>query len=98
MATPMFASLASAADKKKPTAPLRTAFIYFPNGVWEKSWVPEKAGDAYALPPSLQPLAKVRSEITVLSGLDKKHSHGGDGHYAKTANFLTGMPVAKTTG
>lgn len=98
LATPMFASLASAADKKKPTAPLRTAFIYFPNGVWEKSWVPEKAGDAYALPPSLQPLAKVRSEITVLSGLDKKHSHGGDGHYAKTANFLTGMPVAKTTG
>lgn len=97
LATPMFASLAPA-GKPDATAPLRTAFIYFPNGVWEKSWVPEKAGADFELPPSLKPLEKVRSEVTVLSGLDKKHSHGGDGHYAKTANFLTGLPVAKTTG
>ena len=31
-------------------------------------------------------------------GLDKKQSVGGDGHYAKTANFLTGLKVTKTTG
>ncbi|MEZ6067071.1 MAG: DUF1552 domain-containing protein [Planctomycetaceae bacterium] len=79
-------------------APLRTAFIYFPNGVWEKDWVPTAAGSDYELTPSLEPLADLQSEVLVLSGLDKKHSHGGDGHYAKTANFLTGMPVAKTTG
>src|SRR5688572_11992878 len=36
--------------------------------------------------------------MLVFSGLDKKHSHGGDGHYAKTANFLTGLPVRKTAG
>lgn len=83
-------------DTRKP--PLRNAFIYFPNGVWEKAWVPEKTGRDYELTPSLLPLAPIRSKVNVLSGLDKKHSHGGDGHYAKTANFLTGMPVAKTTG
>jgi len=78
--------------------PVRAAFIYFPNGVWEKSWAPEQTGRDYALSPTLQPLADVREDVLVLTGLDKKNSHGGDGHYAKTANFLTGMPVAKTTG
>ena len=34
----------------------------------------------------------------MLSGLDKAASHEGDGHYAKTANFLTGGHVNKTTG
>jgi hypothetical protein len=81
-----------------PKPPIRTAFIYFPNGVWEKSWVPETTGSNYALSPSLLPLEAVKDSVLVLSGLDKKNSHGGDGHYAKTANFLTGMPVAKTTG
>ncbi|MFT5302193.1 MAG: hypothetical protein ACI87E_000684 [Mariniblastus sp.] len=80
------------------SSPLRTAFIYFPNGVWEKAWVPEKSGADFELTPSLQPLADIRDDVMVLSGLDKQNSHGGDGHYAKTANFLTGMPVAKTTG
>lgn len=78
--------------------PIRSAFIYFPNGVWEKSWVPEQTGRDYQLSPSLEPIAEIRDDVLVLSGLDKKHSHGGDGHYAKTANFLTGMHVTKTTG
>lgn len=77
---------------------IRTAFIYFPNGVWEKGWVPQGDGKEYAFSPSLEPLEGLKDYVTVFSGLDKKHSHGGDGHYAKTANFLTGMPVAKTTG
>jgi len=78
--------------------PLRNAFIYFPNGVWEQDWQPQATGADFQLSPSLEPLSDLRSQVLVLSGLDKKHSHGGDGHYAKTANFLTGMPVAKTTG
>jgi len=78
--------------------PVRAAFIYFPNGVWEKSWVPQTTGADYELTPSLQPISDIRGDVTVVTGLDKRHSHGGDGHYAKTANFLTGMPVAKTTG
>lgn len=90
------ASAVSYANVAKP--PVRTGFIYFPNGVWEKAWVPQTTGVDYELSPSLQPLESLKSDVLVLSGLDKKNSHGGDGHYAKTANFLTGMPVAKTTG
>lgn len=96
--TPKRQSGGRSGDDPAGKPPLRTAFLYFPNGVWEKDWVPSSTGTDYELSPSLQPLAHLRGDVTILSGLDKKHSHGGDGHYAKTANFLTGMPVAKTTG
>lgn len=79
-------------------APVRMACIYYPNGVWEKNFFPEKAGSDYELPFALEPLAKHKENFLVFSNLDKKHSHGGDGHYAKTANFLTGLPVRKTAG
>jgi len=78
--------------------PTRTAFIYFPNGVWRDAWIPNETGADYTLPYCLEPLEAFKSEFSVLSGLDKAASRRGDGHYAKTANFLTGEPVKKTTG
>ncbi|HTU25955.1 MAG TPA: DUF1552 domain-containing protein [Pirellulales bacterium] len=78
--------------------PVRMACIYFPNGVWEREWVPKRDGADYELTWSLEPLKEHKSELLVLSRLDKKNSHTGDGHYAKTANFLTGLPVMKTAG
>lgn len=78
--------------------PVRLACLYFPNGVWEKHWVPTTTGPDFQLPTSLEPLKRYRQHLLVCSGLDKAHSRSGDGHYAKTANFLTGLPVRKTTG
>jgi hypothetical protein len=78
--------------------PVRMACMYFPNGVWEKTWHPKEPGRDYAMTFALEPLGPLRKEVLVFSGLDKKHSHAGDGHYAKTANFLTGLPVHRTTG
>src|SRR5262245_41154246 len=80
------------------TAPVRAAYLYFPNGAWMDTWVPKQAGPDYELPFSLTPLEPVRDSVVVLSGLDKPFSRTGDGHYAKTANFLTGLHVKKTTG
>lgn len=82
----------------KPKPPVRMACLYFPNGVWEDAWIPKESGAGYTLPYSLEPLARHQDAFNVLSGLDKAASRGGDGHYAKTANFLTGEPVVKTTG
>lgn len=87
---------AGAAATDRP--PVRFAALYFPNGAYMQNWVPAEAGADYVAPFSLTPLESVRSEVLVLSGLDKIHSRNGDGHYAKTANFLTGFPIAKTTG
>jgi hypothetical protein len=91
-------ALASTKAAKHVQAPVRMACVYFPNGVWEKNWFPTKDGADYELPFALEPLARHRDNLLVFSGLDKQHSHRGDGHYAKTANFLTGLPVRKTTG
>jgi hypothetical protein len=91
-------ALATGRVASKVQAPVRMACIYFPNGVWEKEWFPKEAGADYEMPFALQPLAQHKQRMLVFSGLDKQHSHGGDGHYAKTANFLTGLPVRKTAG
>lgn len=81
-----------------PRPPVRMGCLFFPNGVWQPDWIPKETGANYTLPFSLEPLEKVRDQVLVMSNLDKKHSRGGDGHYAKTANFLTGLHVEKTTG
>ncbi|WP_437226793.1 DUF1552 domain-containing protein [Planctomicrobium sp. SH661] len=78
--------------------PVRMGCLFFPNGVWRDSWIPKETGTEFTLPFSLEPLAPVKDSIVVVSHLDKRHSHQGDGHYAKTANFLTGLVVEKTTG
>src|SRR5262245_53223964 len=70
--------------------PTRLACMYFPNGMWRPNWIPKQDGADYELPFSLTPLETIRSEVFVLSHLDKAASHQGDGHYAKDANFLTG--------
>lgn len=97
---PVVRGLASAAEAGAAagTPPVRLACLFFPNGVFRKNWIPEKTGTDFELPSSLEPLKDLRDAFTVFSNLDKKHSHGGDGHYAKTANFLTGLEVTKTTG
>ena len=95
---PSIRPAASSAAESTGKPPVRMAFLYFPNGAWMDAWVPKTSGRDYELPFSLTPLESMKSDVLVLSGLDKKHSRRGDGHYAKTANFLTGMPVTKTTG
>ena len=95
---PLRAMATDTLSTKAAAAPVRMAFLYFPNGAWNKDWVPKKSGADFDLPFSLAPLSKVRNDVVVLSGLDKAASHSGDGHYAKTANFLTGAHVNKTTG
>lgn len=89
---------AEAAGPPVAAAPVRAAYLYFPNGAWMDAWIPKETGADYKLPFSLTPLEPIRDSVTVLSGLDKPFSRSGDGHYAKTANFLTGLPVRKTTG
>ena len=89
---------ASGVASARVQAPVRMACLYFPNGVWEKNWFPKQTGADYEIPFALEPLARHRQRLLVLSGLDKQHSHQGDGHYAKTANFLTGLPVRRTAG
>ena len=91
-------AVAASTASAQVQAPVRMACLFFPNGVWEKNWFPKEEGENFELPFALEPLQRHKEKLLVFSGLDKKHSHQGDGHYAKTANFLTGLPVRKTPG
>lgn len=82
--------------------PRRLVFFYVPNGMHMPAWTPAETGDAYALTPILQPLAALKADVLVLSGLDNfAASSQGDGagdHARGTASFLTCAHVEKTDG
>jgi hypothetical protein len=79
-------------------APVRMAFLFMPNGVRQDRWTPEGTGTEFKLSPILQPMERHRGDINILTNLSHKNCEEGDGHYAKTANWLTGSTIAKTTG
>ncbi len=83
-------------------APLRMLFVYVPNGVNLAAWTPVTEGKEFALPPTLAPLAELRSEFLVLSGLTvdaaRPHGDGAGDHARANAAFLTGAHPARTDG
>ena len=81
-------------------APLRTAFVYFPNGAIPASWWPEGSGTNFNFGPTLQPLAALRHQLQVVSGLDHANARagndGGGDHARGNGVFLTGVRLNKS--
>lgn len=90
--------MARAAAGSTATPPTRMAFLFMPNGVHPHRWTPEGTGMDWKPSPLLEPLAAHRNDLTVLTNLQNALADGGDGHYAKSASWLTGFRVRKTTG
>ncbi|HLF94619.1 MAG TPA: DUF1552 domain-containing protein [Planctomycetota bacterium] len=78
--------------------PVRMAFLYMANGVHPNAWTPKEIGKDFQLTPVLEPLAKVRQDLLVLTELWNAGANSGDGHYVKTGGWLTGTTITKTTG
>lgn len=85
-------------------APVRLAFVYFPNGAIQDTWWP-KAGDSekqFELARTMKPLEQVKNKIQVFGGLDHVNATAGpDGpgdHARASGSFLTGVRVKKTAG
>src|SRR5262249_47353937 len=82
--------------------PPRMAFLYVPHGVHMPDWTPKAVGAGFALPPVLEPLAAVKDDLLVLSGLAldpaRAHGDGGGDHARAMASFLTGRHPRKTDG
>lgn len=104
MALPVLESVGfkAFAAEKAAASPTRMAFLYIPNGVNMHEWMPKGVGAGYELSNSMQPLASLKSEFSVLTNLahDKAESNGdGAGDHARaTATFLTGCQAKKTAG
>lgn len=81
-------------------APLRTAFVFFPNGAIPSAWWPDNDGPDFAFSKTLQPLAELKQHIQVLHGLDHHCAEpgmdGGGDHARGTGVFLTGVRLKKS--
>ncbi len=83
-------------------APVRMAFVYFPNGAHQENWWPKGEGADFQFGRTMEPLEKVRQHVQVLGGLDHVNATPGpDGagdHARANGTFLTGVRVRKTAG
>jgi hypothetical protein len=81
-------------------APLRTAFVFFPNGAIPSRWWPTGGETDFSLAATLQPLESVRRHVQVLGGLEHANANAGnDGagdHARGNGVFLTGVRLNKS--
>ena len=85
----------STAFGQSASGPARAAFLYIPNGVNIMKWTPSGQGVNFALSPSLAPLARLQSEVSVLSGLLHPNAKGG---HSGADTWLTGANLEATPG
>lgn len=83
-------------------APLRTAFLYFPNGAIPSAWWPTGKGKDFQLNRTMEPLAAVKNKVQILAGLNDVSANpgndGGGDHARANSTFLTGTRIKKTNG
>jgi hypothetical protein len=87
----MFNSTGTAyAAGERKTAPIEPRFVFWfnGNGIPERYWIPTETGKGYALSPCLTPLARLRDDVHVITGLDNAAGRGGT-HPHSTSGILT---------
>jgi hypothetical protein len=90
----MAPSPARGATPAKP--PVRMLFVFVPMGVNVSAWTPKDEGADYTLSESLSPLAKVKQDVLVLTGLDlRREDAAGNSHPRGSATFLSSAPIGK---
>jgi hypothetical protein len=81
---------------------VRLAFVYVPNGIIQKSWLPTTTGSGFEFLPTMKPLEPFRDRMLVLSNLMQRGGRAlGDGagdHARAGATWLTGVHPKKTEG
>jgi len=102
LALPMLESMipASTVFAQTVAAANRTRFgaIYFPHGVIQANWNPEKEGAGYAITPILEPIKPFYDKVTVVSNLKHALAYGSGAtanHNRAASAFLSGAE-AKT--
>jgi hypothetical protein len=87
---PAGTALAQTAAKGKT----RFGAIYFPHGATMDKWTPAADGSNFDLSEILQPLAPLRNQINIISGLSHPQAYGGgsatSNHNRSAATFLSG--------
>ncbi|WP_180540801.1 DUF1552 domain-containing protein [Nevskia soli] len=80
----------------------RLGFVYVPNGIIQKGWLPSKVGTGFEFASTIQPLEPFRDKMLVLSNLMQNGGRAlGDGagdHARAGATWLTGVHPKRTGG
>lgn len=96
----MFNSAGTAYARQSPAAPETRFVLWFNgNGIPERYWIPRDTGRDYALTPCLAPLARLRNDVQVLSGLDNPNgqtSGVGNGHQRTMSALVSGEEYTGT--
>jgi len=95
----MIPAMAATAGAK---APMRLGFVYVPNGIIPKDWLPKTEGSGFDFMPTMKPLEPFREKLLVLSNLAQVNGRalgdGGGDHARAGATWLTGVHPKKTQG
>ncbi|HEY2251052.1 MAG TPA: DUF1552 domain-containing protein [Planctomycetaceae bacterium] len=82
-------------------APLRSAFVFFPNGAIPSAWWPKTDGTDFEWSRTLQPLEAHKNFVQIMGGLDHRNAEAGpDGagdHARGGGTFLTGVRLKKSS-
>ncbi len=85
-----------------PKQAIRLGFVYVPNGIIAKGWLPKTTGSGFEMLATMKPLEAHRDQICVLSNLMQNAGRAlGDGagdHARAGASWLTGVHPKKTEG
>ena len=81
---PAATALAATAAKPLP----KMGFVYFPHGAVQAHWQPTATGTNFELPKILEPLAKHKSHLTVVSGLRNRGGESNTPHAIIAGTWL----------
>lgn len=99
LALPWLESMApAAATNQLSEPPLRSVFLYMPNGVVPELWTPAGDAEQFELTPHLKPLRDLRNDFSLLENLWNAKTVGRNGHWPKVPAWLSGGYVERTSG
>lgn len=93
MVSAMIPALAAPAESK---IPLRTGYIYSPNGIIRETWRPTTRGENFEMTQVMKNWEHIREKILVLSNMNNGESESVDGHVGGSSMFLTGIEPKKS--
>jgi len=83
-------------------APTRLGFVYVPNGILQRDWVPDQLGTDFQLKATMKDLEPFKDKMVVLRNLQQYNGQslgdGGGDHARGGATWLTGVHPKKTEG
>jgi len=86
---------AYAATGVDAAVPPRFVFWFNGNGIPERYWIPREIGVDYELTPCLAPLASIRDDVHVVSGIDNPNARvtaPGNTHHKSMSALVSGTP------